>query len=133
MNKYTEQQIEEKLKTLASIEPSSESVHRMNQSVRNIISDTGRKQKMHGFLYYAIASAAMLLIGISVLYDSTPTVPSHIASSYSDTKPKLTRAKLTAVLQSGGYKALDDYFEMVEQRRQPRAETVTLSEIMKEL
>lgn len=133
MNKYTEHQIEEKLKTLASTAPSAESVQRMNQNVRHVISDVDRKPKMHSFFYYALTSAAMLLIGIGILYDNNPTVPSQIAGIYRDTEPKLTRAKLNAVFQSGGHKALDDYFEMVEQSRQPRAETITLQDILKEL
>ncbi|MHC4386076.1 MAG: hypothetical protein ACYSU8_05900 [Planctomycetota bacterium] len=133
MNKYTQQQIEEKLKILASIEPSAESAHQMNQSVRRIISGAGRKPTTRSFFYYAAASAAMLLIGMSFLYDFNPAATPPTTSLYSQSGPRLTLAKLNAVFQSGGDKALDDYFEMVESNRQPRTETITLQEIMKEL
>ena len=133
MNEYTEKQIEEKLKTLASIEPSKESVRQMNQSVRRTLSGAGKKPTTHGFFYYAAASAAMLLIGTSILYDFNPAIAPSKTGLYIQSEPRLTLAKLNAVFQSGGDKALDDYFEMVEQNRHPRAETITLQQIMKEL
>ncbi len=134
MNKYTEQQIEEQLKQIASIKPGDESLRQMNQSIRSIISSASRKPTTaHSFFYYAAASAAMLLIGMSVLYDFNPAVIPPKPDFYTQTEPKLTLAKLNAVFQAGGQQALDDYFEMVESHRQPRAETITLQEIMKEL
>ena len=133
MNKYTEQQIKEKLKTLASIEPSAGSVGHMDQNICRIISDADRKSSIRSFFYYAAASAAVLLIGIGLLYDFNPVQIPLTTGLYAQDEPRLTLAKLNAVFQSGGHKALDDYFEMVEQHRQPRAETVTLQDIMKEL
>ena len=51
MNKYTEQQIEEKLNQLAAIEPSGDSLRQMNQHVRRIIADADKTPAMpHGFL-----------------------------------------------------------------------------------
>ena len=133
MNKYTEQQIEEQLKQLSSIEPSGDSVRRMNQNIRNIISGVEKKRAAHGFLYYALTSAAMLIIGISLLYNSMPikTPPSIV--QYIPTEATLTLAKLNNVFNHGGQKALDEYFEKVEANRQPRADSLTLQEIMKEL
>ena len=133
MNKYTEQQIKEKLKTLASIEPSAESVGHMDRNIRRIISDAGRRSSIRSFFYYAAASAAMLLMGISLLYDFNPVQIPPTTGLYAQDEPRLTLAKLNTVFQSGGHKALDDYFEMVESHRQPRAETITLQQIMKEL
>lgn len=133
MNNYTEQQIEEKLKALAAIEPSEGSVHQMNQSIRSVISVAGRKPATRSFFYYAAASAAILLIGMSVLYDFNPAVTPTSPGFYTQTESRLTLAKLNAVFQFGGQQALDDYFETVEQNRQPRAETITLQQIMKEL
>lgn len=133
MNRYTEQQIEEKLKILTSIEPHRESIQRVNQHVRKVLLGTNKKPTMRNFYYYAAASAAILLMGISVLYNSHPvaTLPKNI--SYMQSEPQLTLAKLNAVFEAGGHKALDDYFEMVEQNRQPRVETITLQELMTEL
>jgi len=133
MNNYTEQQIEEQLKQIASIEPSENSARQMNQSVRRIIANSGKKPATRSFFYYAVISAAVLLIGMSVLYNSSPSVIPSMAGLYTQTKPQLTLAKLNTVFESGGHQALDDYFEMVEQNRQPRAETITLQQIMKEL
>ena len=134
MNKYTEQQIEEQLKMLSSIEPSDDSIRRMNQRVRSVIVDIdGKSAKPHGFLHYAIASAAMLIIGISLLYNSTPfETPSSIVWQI-PTEPTPTLAKLNAVFQNGGQQALNDYLEKIESNRQPRAESLTLQDIMKEL
>ena len=133
MNKYTEQQIEEKFKMLASIEPSEKSARQVNQSVRRIISGADRKPTIHGFFYYAAASAAVLLLSMSILYDFNPAISPPTPSFYMQTLPSPTLAKLNAVFDEGGQKALDDYFEIMEQNRQPRAETITLDEIMKEL
>ena len=134
MNNYTENNIKEQLKQLASIEPGEDSLRQMNQSVRSIISGAGKKPAtVHSFFYYAAASAAVLLIGMSVLYDFNPAVTPPRPGFYAQTEPRLTLAKLNAVFQFGGQQALDDYFEMVEQNRQPRAETITLQQIMKEL
>jgi hypothetical protein len=133
MNKYTEQHIEDQLGQIASIEPTRNSVRRMNRSVRNIITGTCKTPKSRSFLYYATASAAILLIGVSILYDFNPATKSPQPSIYSHSEPQLTLARLNAVFEAGGHKALDDHFEMVEQNRQPRAETITLQQIMKEL
>ncbi len=133
MNKYTEQQIEEKLNQLASIEPSGDSLRRMNQNVSNIISDVAEKPtKTHGFLYYAIASAAVLLIGISLLYHTEIIQPPKIVQQI-PTEPTLTLAHLNAVFNNGGQTALDEYFEKAQIHRQPRADSVTLEDILKEL
>lgn len=134
MNKVTEQLIEEKLKKLASIEPSTTSRQRMKDHVRQAITGLDTRQpNTRGFSYYAIASAAMLLIGIGLLYDHNPTPPSPIANIYPDTDSKLTLAKLNNVFNQGGQKALDEYFEKIESHRQPRAETITLQELLAEL
>ena len=133
MNKYTKEHIEEKLRTLASIEPTEESVRQMNQSVRRIIIGSSSKPTTRSFFYYAAASAAMLLIGISILYNSNPIVTPPTISSYAQTNSRPTLAKLNAVIDAGGQQGLDDYFEMVDSNRQPRAETITLQQIMKEL
>ena len=134
MNKYTEQQIEEKLKTLSSIEPSNDSLRRMDQNIRSIISGVTKKPTAtRSFLYYALASAAMLIIGISLLYDSAPPRTPPTIVRQAPTEPTLTLAKLNTVFNHGGQKALDEYFEKVESNRHPRAETLTLQEILKEL
>ena len=134
MNKYTEQQIEEKLKQLASIEPSEDSFRQTNQRVRNIISDIDKKPTAPPrFFYYAVASAAILLIGIAFLYNSgTVEEPQKIVRQR-PTEPTLTLARLNVVFNNGGQKALELYLEKAEANRQPRAETITLQEIMKEL
>ena len=133
MNKYTEQQIKEKLKTLASIEPSAGSVGHMDRNIRRIISDAGRRSSIRSIFYYAAASAAVLLMGISLLYDFDPVQSPPATGLYAHDEPGFTLAKLNAVFQSGGHEALDNYFEMAEQHRQPRAENITLNELMKEL
>ena len=134
MSKYTEKQIEEELKMLGSIEPSETSVRRMNQNVRDIISGVDKKPTTtRSFLYYALASAAMLIIGISLLYDTTPFETPLSIVQYTPAEPALTLAKLNNVFNHGGQKALDEYFEKVEANRQPRADSLTLQEIIKEL
>jgi hypothetical protein len=134
MNKYTEQQIEDQLKQLASIQPGEESLRRMNRNIRSIISGAGEKSRAsYRFLYYVAASAAVLLIGIGLLYDTRPVEkPSKIVGQML-TEPTPTLVKLNAVFQSGGQQALNEYLEIIESSRQPRAETITLQEIMKDL
>lgn len=134
MNNYTEQQIEEKLKQLASIQPGENSRRRMNQNIRSIISETGKKSRAsYRFLYYVAASAAVLLIGIGLLYDTRPVEkPSKIVRQML-TEPAPTLVKLNAAFQNGGQQALNEYLEIIESNRQPRAETITLQEIMKDL
>jgi hypothetical protein len=106
----------------------------MKKRVRRVIAESPSPTKQHGFIYYAVASAAVLLIGISILYDLNPAeiTPSG-TNLYTQTESRVTLAKLNAVFDEGGNEALDDYFEMVEQNRQPRAETITLQQILTEL
>ena len=134
MDNYTENQIEEKLKNLASTEPDRDSFNRMEKRVRGVITRTHSPAKLHGFIYYAAASAAVLLIGIGLLYDLNPAeIPSLNPDLYTQTEHRPTLAKLNAVFEEGGHEALDDYFEMAEQHRQPRADAITLQQIMTEL
>lgn len=134
MSNFTERQINEKLKELASIEPSEDSVRRMNQQVRGIISGMDKKPAAsYGFFYYAAASAAILLIAIGLFYKTTPVEPQQETAWQMPTEPTLTLAKLNAVFTHGGQKEVDDYFEKAEALRQPRADVITLQEIMKEL
>lgn len=134
MNNYTNRQIEEQLKQLQSIRPGAESLERMNRQVRRIITDAGQTPATsYGLWYYAVASAAILLIGIGLLYHVEP-IPDRLAG-FGNALPEqpLTLAKLNAVFNSGGQQALNKYFETVESQRQPRAESVTLQEMLKEL
>lgn len=133
MNKYTDRQIEEQLKQLQSIEPGAASLERMNRQVRRIIADAGQPSRPYGFWTYAAASAAVLLLGIGLLYHAKP-IESGLPGFYpASTQAPFTLAKLNAVFNDGGQQALQDYFEKIESQRQPRAESVTLQEMLKEL
>ena len=134
MSNYTEQQLEDKLKILASIEPSVVSRQRMNNRIRQVIAGSETHQPItRSFFYYAVTSAAMLLIGIGLLRQTgSIEKPYQIAHpTQTDTDPTL--ANLNAVFNDGGQKAMEQYLDTIEQHRQPRAETITLQEIMKEL
>lgn len=132
MNNYTDRQIEEQLKQLQSIRPGAESLERMNTRIRNLIADADQTSKSYSLWSYAVASAAVLLIGISLLYTTKPVETGPFGRYPASTESAFTLAKLNAVFNNGGQQALNDYFEE-EQQRQPRAESVTLQEMLKEL
>ena len=126
MNNYTEQQIEEKLKTLASLEPGAESVDRMNRQIRTQLANPKRSYP----LTYSILSAAAVLLICLMLFDSRP-IPGSI---YPDT-PKtagMSLIELNTTFRNGGEKALDEHLN-VYAKRDAQPETITLQELMKEL
>lgn len=134
MNNYSEQEIKDCLDQLAAIEPDQNSVRRVDRQMHQyIIGMEPKTDSIRSLVYYALGSAAVLLIGIGLLYhpDSviTPDVPIQTASC----EPMPTMAKLNAAFNEGGQKGLNEYLDKIEQHRQPRAESVTLQELMKEL
>jgi len=133
MNNFTEQQINDKLKQLASIKPSEDSNCRINQNIRNLIVGMGRKPAVSYHWRYCIsAAAAVLLIGIGLFntHKDQKYVPvdKHLSS-----ESRLTLAKLNAVVRYGGQQGLNEYLDKIESNRQPRAEKITLQDLMKEL
>ena len=126
MNNYTEQQIEDKLKTLASLEPSNESIDRMNQQIRARLSGQRRSYP----LVYSILSAAAVLLICLMLFDAQP-VPRDILSGTSKTVG-ISRIELNMTFRNGGEKALDKHLDLYA-KRDAQPEMVSLHELMKEL
>ncbi len=113
MNKYTEQHIKKELERLASIEPSQDSLQRMNSDIRRIIDGDGKKtETLHRLFYYALASAAVLMIGIGLLFKTDPTETGIVRQMPAE--PTLTLANLNTVFHIGGQQALNDYFDKIE-------------------
>ena len=134
MNKYTEQHIQDTLKTLSSIEPSRASRRRADDHVRRIISGIETNpSNLRGIFYYAVASAAVLLIGFGLFWQSESLIQPNPPVKFTFSKPVPTLANLNAVLNTGGQQALNEYLDKIEEHRQPRAETLTLQDIMAEL
>ena len=133
-NNITEQQIREKLKQIAALEPPQSSVQWMSQNVRSMIENKKEKApETPGILYYTLSAAAMLLVGIGFLYYSSVLITPDKHTVYTQSESIPTLAELHAIFESGGQKALEEHLEEKESNRQPRAETMTLDEIMKEL
>ncbi len=134
MNNFTERQIEDKLKILASVEPDETSVRRTNRRIRRLITNADAKpQKIYGFLCYAAASAAVLLMAVGLLCRTAPVKKPPVVAWQMPATPAPTRAYLNAVFNHGGQKALDQYLEEIESNRHPRAENLTLQEVMNDL
>lgn len=133
MDNYTEQDIRKKLDRLASIEPDKASLQRMNRRVYKILDSAGEHSApIRSFVYYALTSAAVFMIGVSFLHIN-PGRTRQNRDWAMPAKPTLTLAQLNAVFENGGQKALDEYLDKVEIKRQPRAESITLQEMLKEL
>lgn len=126
MNNYTEQQIEEKLKTLATLEPGSESIDRMNHQIRTQL--TGRRRSFP--LAYSILSAAAVFLVCLMLFDAQP-VPRDIFSGVSETVG-ISRIELNMTFRNGGEKALEKHLNLYA-KRDAQPEMVSLHELMKEL
>lgn len=134
MNNYTEKKIEEQLEQLQSIEPGAESLRRMNRRIQNMVVEAEKKSTIvYGLSRYAVASAAVLLIGIGLLYTTNTIEQKPFVLQPTPAAPDLSLARLNIVFNKGGQQALNDYFEKIESQRQPRVKSVTLQEMLKEL
>ncbi|MHC4526097.1 MAG: hypothetical protein ACYSUT_02955 [Planctomycetota bacterium] len=133
MNNYSERQIEDSLEQLASAEPKRDSVKRVEQQIHQYITGTTQKPiSIRSLVYYAVASAAVLLISSGLLYHLEPVETVRIAYQQ-ETAPMLTRANLNAAFKQGDQQGLDTYLEKVESHRQPRAEKTTYHQLLNEI
>ena len=129
MNKYTEQQIKDKLDQLANIRPAEETIRQANQKIRAML--TNRKQSLP-LLYSILSTAAMLLIGLSLFFPTTPTTTLEYQPVNQD-DAALTRIQLNQTFSAGGEKALDERLEKAWSKRDAQPETITLQHLLQEL
>lgn len=131
MTNYSEQQIEENLRHLAAMQPEQNSVDRVNRQLRTYLGETDPRSA-RSLIYYAASTAAVLLINIGLLYQFKPA-KTPLTAYPPSAAPSLTLANLNAAFETGGQQGLDAYFDKVESHRQPRAETITLQQLLNDI
>ena len=137
MEKMNEEKIEQTLQTLAQIQPSTESLERMQEKVRNQITERCQTdpQPLSQINWRLVSAlAASILIAIGLLFTFVRNRPSpppvhRVSQGYSKTSPTCL-GSLNIAFEKEGMEGIEKLFKEFMKLKKPKPEIKSIDDAM---